>query len=88
MDEKEWERKLLEEGFKTVFVWRDGPNVFYPDHKHGQTTAHVILDGEMTIVSEGQTQTVRAGGRFDVPANTIHSATMGPNGCKYMVGEK
>lgn len=88
MDEKEWEKKLREEGFRTVFVWRDNPNAFYPDHTHAGTTAHIILDGEMTITSEAKTRTFRSGDRFDVPANTLHSAKIGPAGCKYMVGEK
>ena len=88
MDERELEKRLAAEGFGNIFVWRDGPNGSYPDHTHSKTTAHIILEGEMTIVSGGTTQTVKAGGRFDVPANAVHSATMGPKGCKYMVGEK
>ena len=88
MDEKQWEKHLAAEGFGNIFVWTDGPHVFYPDHTHGKTTAHIILEGEMTIVSEGAAQTVKAGGRFDVAANAVHSATMGPKGCQYMVGEK
>ncbi len=87
-NEKEWEEQLREEGFRRVFVWRDGPNVFYSGHTHGMATAHIILEGEMTIVSEGKTLAVKAGGRFDVPANTVHSATMGPAGCRYLIGEK
>ena len=88
MDEEDWEKKLREEGFSHIYVWRDGPSAFYPDHTHPQATAHVILDGEMTVTSQGKTQAFRAGERFDVPANTIHSAKMGPKGCRYLIGEK
>lgn len=87
MDEQQWRRKLGEEGFGRVYVWTDGPHVFYPDHTHDVATAHVILQGEMTVISEGKTETYRAGGRFDVPAQTVHSARMGPEGCRYLVGE-
>src|SRR5438034_4445494 len=69
-------------------IWRDGPNASYPDHTHLVRTAHVILDGEMILTSEGRTRTVKAGERLDVPANTIHSARMGPAGCLYLVGEE
>lgn len=74
MNEKDWERKLREEGFNQIFVWGDGPNVSYPDHTHAETTAHIILDGEMTLTVEGKTQTFKAGERIDVPARTVHSA--------------
>ncbi len=88
MTDKEWEARLRQEGFSHIFVWQDGPGAFYPDHTHATTTAHIILDGEMTLSSEGKTQTFKSGERCDVPANAIHSAKMGSRGCKYMVGEK
>ena len=88
MDAKEWEKKLREEGFTHVFTWADGPGAFYPDHTHSGTTAHIVLDGEMTLTSEGKTRTYKAGERFDVPANAVHSAKMGPSGCRYIVGER
>ena len=40
------------------------------------------------MTSEGTTRTFRAVERFDVPANTVHSAKIGPAGCRYMIGEK
>ncbi len=88
MDAKDWEKKLSSEGFHTTYVWQDGPNTFYPDHTHSTATAHIILEGEMTVTSEGKTQTFTVGDRFDVPAHTVHSARMGPQGCRYLIGEK
>jgi quercetin dioxygenase-like cupin family protein len=88
MNAKDWEKKLREEGFGRIFTWEDGPNAHYPDHTHASLTAHIVLDGEMTLTSQGETRTYKPGDRCDVPANTIHSAQMGPRGCKYMVGEK
>jgi len=88
MNEKEWENKLRAEGFRNVYIWQDGPNVFYPDHTHPRLTAHIILEGAMTATSEGKTETLGTGQRFDVPANTAHSAKMGPQGCRYLIGEK
>ncbi len=88
MDEKELENKLRKEGFTRIYVWEDRPHAFYQDHTHGTITAHIILDGEMTVTSEGTTRTYKAGERFDVPAETVHSAKIGPNGCRYIIGEK
>ena len=81
-------KQLAAEGFSHTFVWQDGPNAFYPDHTHGGLTAHIILDGEMTLTTGGKSQTYRVGERCDVPAGAVHSAQMGPKGCRYLVGEK
>lgn len=88
MDSREWEKQLRAEGFSHTYVWEDGPGASYPDHTPRATTAHIILDGEMTVTCQGKTQTCRLGERFDVPANAVHSARMGPKGCLYLVGEK
>lgn len=82
------EKKLQSEGFRHTYIWQDGPNAYYPDHSHPVETAHIILDGEMTVTYNGQTRTCRAGERIDVPARTVHSARMGPKGCRYLIGEK
>jgi mannose-6-phosphate isomerase-like protein (cupin superfamily) len=87
-DQKSAERQLRAEGFLHTYVWQDGPNAFYPDHTHAVETAHIILDGEMTLTYGGGTHTFRAGERCDVPAGAVHSARMGPHGCKYLIGEK
>jgi quercetin dioxygenase-like cupin family protein len=81
-------KKLGAEGFTHIYLWEDGPGVYYPDHTHANETAHIVLEGEMTVTSEGRTQTYKAGDRFDVPANAIHSAKMGPRGCRYLIGGK
>ena len=82
------EKRLHEEGYRNAYVWQDGPNAFYPDHTHAAGTAHIILEGEMTLTTNGETRTYRAGERCDVSAGAGHSARMGPHGCRYLIGEK
>ena len=62
-------------------------STFYPGHAHSKLTAHIILRGEMTLTANGRTETYRAGQRCDVPAGALHSAKMGPTGCRYLIGE-
>jgi quercetin dioxygenase-like cupin family protein len=88
MTANDWEKKLRGEGFTHTFTWEDGPEAFYPEHAHAGTTAHVILHGEMTLTVKDETRTYKAGERCDVPAGAVHSARMGPQGCRYIVGEK
>lgn len=88
MDEKALAAGLNQEGFHHTYVWQDGPNAFYPDHQHSEETAHLILSGEMTLILNGEVKTYRSGDRCDVPAGAMHSARMGPRGCRYLIGER
>jgi mannose-6-phosphate isomerase-like protein (cupin superfamily) len=86
--ESQFRRELEAEGFTHTFVWQDGANASYSDHTHAGLTAHIIPDGEMQLTMNGESETFRVGGRCDVPAGAVHSAKMGPRGCRYLIGEK
>ncbi len=88
MNEKELTAQLEGEGFSPTYVWEDGPHACYGNHTHATDTAHIILTGEMTVSMNGKTNTYRVGERCDVPANAVHSAIMGPCGCRYLIGER
>ena len=88
MDVKALKKQLGEEGFSHAYVWQDHPHAFYPEHTHPTETAHIILEGEMTLTMDGQTHTFRPSERCDVPPGTVHAARMGPAGCRYLIGEK
>lgn len=88
MSERELIVQLQREGFSHTYVWEDGPNTRYGNHSHPVETAHIILSGELTLTMDGQSQTYRKGQRCDVPANSVHSAVMGPTGCRYLIGER
>lgn len=88
IDQKSLERQLHGDGFLHTYLWQDGPNVFYPDHAHAVETAHIILEGEMTLTQDDKTRTYAAGQRCDVAAGAVHSAKMGPRGCRYLIGER
>lgn len=88
MDEEKLTRTLKQEGFSHTYVWQDAPNASYPDHTHVTETAHIILSGEMTLTMDGKSHTYRTGERCDVPSGAVHSARMGPSGCRYLIGER
>jgi hypothetical protein len=88
MTEDEAREQLQQEGFKNISIFNDMPNKFYPDHAHMAYTAHIVLDGEITLEWNGTKKTYKKEERFDIDKSDIHSATMGPEGCRYMVGNK
>jgi mannose-6-phosphate isomerase-like protein (cupin superfamily) len=88
MDHKELAKQLEGEGYSHTYIWQDPPNAFYPEHTHGAETAHIILSGEMTLTMNGCSEMYTPGSRCDVPAGTVHSARVGPKGCRYLIGER
>lgn len=88
MDGKErYEKQLREEGFADVYTWTDAPNAYYDEHTHESLSAHIIIEGQMELKMDGKTHVCGPGDRVDVPAKTVHTAKMGPEGCTYVVGE-
>ena len=87
MEERELADLLIREGYTHLYVWEDGPDVNYPEH-HRAESAHIILRGEMSMTSNGETRIYPAGDRVNLPADTKHSARTGPTGCRYLIGER
>ena len=86
MNEEEIMRMLMNEGYKEVYIQQDGSHKFYPEHSHGQTTL-IVLEGTMWVKMNRETILLTPGKRLDIPANVIHEAKMGLEGCTYVVGE-
>jgi quercetin dioxygenase-like cupin family protein len=82
------ERELHREGFLRTYVWQDEPNACYGEHTHECETAHIVLEGQMTLGQAGASQTYGPGDRCDVAAGATHWARMGPAGCRYLIGER
>lgn len=88
MNERELTEQLRREAFTRIYAWQDAPHAEYPPHVHPVETAHVVLQGEIAITMDGRTRTYHSGQRFDVPAGAVHAARIGPQGCRYLIGEK
>lgn len=54
MEVNEIESALSKEGFRHTYVRRDTAETFYPDHTHDTLTAHIILDGQLTLTMTGK----------------------------------
>lgn len=80
-------RQLESEGYAQVYEGQDKPDAVYPPHSHEEKSSMCVTDGSIIFEINGQTQEVTAGNRIDIPANTEHSAVVGPEGVIYIVGE-
>lgn len=87
MTEEAWKEKLTEEGYghlETVTLLVN----FDDTHTHDVRTAHVILEGSLTLVEDGSTTVLNPGDFFEIPSGTRHTAKTGSDGCRMIVGWK
>lgn len=85
---EDFKKKLKKEGFKHVYEWTDSPGTKYPAHAHNGKVSFYVTKGSMTMNLEGKKVTIIAGERMDVPVGMTHSATVGSQGCTFIVGEE
>lgn len=87
MTEKEWIKKLQQEGFTDLRVCPIEPGED-PEHTHELHTVNLILSGELTIIDAVGERTFRAGDRVETTAGTAHRAKNGPTLGSMIVGVK
>jgi len=81
-------RKLQEEGYKDIYVWRDPPNAFYDWHTHTYDEVRWILKGKILIGTEEGEYLLEAGDKMIVPAGTRHWAKVGDEGVEYVCASR
>ncbi len=88
MTEQQFRDQLASEGITTVVVVEREPNGSLDTHSHPFEARALILDGEITIVTDTGTQHCRAGDTFRLAANVPHTENYGPQGVRYLAGRK
>ena len=60
-----------------------GPNVLIGRHTHPGPESGYVLEGELTLIVEGQADTsLKVGQSYKVPPRAVHDARSGPTGAK------
>jgi quercetin dioxygenase-like cupin family protein len=88
MNRTEFETELREQGYQEVADRRMGANTTNPEHSHEFDARLLVLEGEMTITSEGEERTYRAGDTFAMTAGCRHTEHCGPQGVRYLAGRR
>jgi mannose-6-phosphate isomerase-like protein (cupin superfamily) len=76
------------EGFPIVYEWFDEPFTKYDTHHHKGRVRLFIVEGSVTIYFPDRVVELKEGDRFDVPIGGEHTAEVGSNGCRYVVGQE
>ena len=88
MDRTIFENGLRQQGYGEVVDRRMQPREVNPAHAHEFDARLLVLEGAMTIASEGGERSYRAGEFFAIPAGRPHSETAGPEGVRYLAGRR
>ena len=88
MNATEFESSLKQAGFQVIETKKVTANIATPPHSHAFSVRALVLAGDVTLTSEGQSRTFRAGEVFEMAAGCVHSERYGPDGSTYLVGRK
>ncbi len=88
MNRTEFETELHAQGYHEVIDRRMDENATNSEHSHDFDARLLILEGEMTITSEGKEHTYRAGDTFAMSARCPHTEQSGPKGARYLAGRR
>ncbi len=56
------------------------PGIHLPEHRHPNEQLGLVIEGAITFTVGGQTEDLGPGGTWRIPADTPHSAVVGPDG--------
>jgi len=74
----------------SCYAWSNGPHDRYAAHSHPYEKVLYCVDGSITFMLEraGRQLELKPGDRMVLPAGTVHSAVVGPSGCKCIEGQR
>ena len=87
-DEKSFEARLRTEGYPEIRTNQLEPNRHNAEHSHPFDVLALVLEGEITLTTEGSGRTYRAGDEFSMEAGCKHVEDAGPQGVRYLVGRR
>jgi quercetin dioxygenase-like cupin family protein len=88
MERMIFESELREQGYGEVVDRHMEADAVNPEHAHEFDARLLVLEGAMTITSEGNRRTYRAGDTFAMSAGCRHAEQCGPEGVRYLAGRR
>lgn len=72
----------------TPYEWSNGPGDTYAAHRHGYHKVLFVVRGSITfgLPELGESHTLTAGDRLDLPAGVLHDAVVGAEGVVCLEG--
>jgi quercetin dioxygenase-like cupin family protein len=88
MNRADFETELRAQGYREIVDRRMDAKATNPEHSHEFDARLLVLEGEMTVVCDGEERTYRAGDTFAMTAGHRHTERCGPDGVHYLAGRR
>ncbi len=88
MDRQVFEAELKRDGYDEVVTGTTQGPKHNAEHSHPYDVRAMVIEGAITLVWEGRTQTFRPGEIFTMARGCPHTETFGPEGVVTLVGRK
>lgn len=80
--------RLTKDGYQKIDVYTDEPNEHFSDHTHDGDQLMIVISGNIVVKMPTRTHNLTEKMELSVPSKITHSATVGNDGCTYVVAEK
>lgn len=87
MDRQKFEDELKHDGYEIFTSTVPGAKV-NPEHSHPFDVRALVVQGALTLSSQGQVRTYRAGEMFTMMRGCVHSESYGADGAVTLVGRR
>ena len=88
MNKEQFLQLLQWDGFPEPVEVHQTPSGYLDEHEHPFEVRALILEGVIEILSDGISQTYRAGDVFQLGFMQSHAESYGPQGVKYLASRK
>ena len=88
MNRAEFETECRAQGYHEIVDRQMEANTTNAEHSHEFDARLLVLEGEMTVTSEGQERTYRSGDSFAMTVGCRHAECSGPEGTRYLAGRR
>lgn len=88
MNPESFRDALIEAGYLEVVTRSLDPGCALDAHSHPYDVRALVLDGEITIESDGVATTYRPGDVLEVERDCMHAEKCGAGGMTFMVGRR
>ena len=88
MNRADFETELRAQGYREIVDRRMDAKTTNLEHSHEFDARLLVLEGEMTVVCDGEERTYRAGDTFAMTADRRHTERCGPEGVRYLAGRR
>lgn len=87
MDRQTFEDELRRDGYEVFGSTTPGAKT-NPDHSHPFDARVLVVEGALTLRTQGTLRTYRAGEHFSMMRGCVHSESYGPEGAVTVVGRR